>query len=304
MTAAPGSLALAPTGDPVHPDAPSPAGGAAHWYPAEGLRHRGTLVLLPGRGEHPGVYERFGRRLAGDAYVVHVLPAEPGREPAEVAASVDTLAADATAPLVLAGSDTGALLALAASIRTLAAPAALLLAGVPRLSAPEPGTGSGAAAGPVTGSAIGATSGSGAGAGPEDDGQWPSGADELAARTACPAHRGRLLADPLFAPGALAVPVPAALAAAAEAALAVLPDLPVLLLHGAADPVTPLPSARALAALLPASTTFATVIDGLHDTLNDINHRTVAALTTQWLERLRSPAGPGPIVTVEGVPVP
>ncbi|SCD69798.1 hypothetical protein GA0115240_12013, partial [Streptomyces sp. DvalAA-14] len=108
MTAAPGTVAPTATGDPVHPHVPPPADDrAAHWYPAQGLLHRGTVVLLPGRGEHPGVYERFGRRLAADAYVVHVLDVPPEAGPAEVAAGVDAVAEGAAAPLVLAGSDTG-----------------------------------------------------------------------------------------------------------------------------------------------------------------------------------------------------
>jgi alpha-beta hydrolase superfamily lysophospholipase len=234
------------------------------------------VVLLHGRGEHPGLYERFGRRLSADAYVVHVLDAWPDRAPAELAAAVDALAEDAAVPLVLAGSDTGALHALAAAVRTTAAPDALLLVGVPRPAGDGDNSG-------------------------DSDGDW---AGELDARTACPAHRGRLDADPLFAPGALAVPVPADLAAAAEGALATLPELPVLLLHGAADPVSPPATARALAARLPL-TTLATVTDGRHDTLNDLQHRSVAALTVQWLERLRSAPGPArrPLLTLDGAPL-
>ncbi|MFC4031907.1 alpha/beta hydrolase [Streptomyces polygonati] len=267
MTAAPGTAAPTATGDPVHPTVPAPpADRAAHWYPAQGLLHRGTIVLLPGRGEHPGVYERFGRRLAADAYVVHVLDVAPGADPAGVAAAVDAVAAGAATPLVLAGSDTGALHALAASVRTAAAPGALLLAGVP------------------------------------GEGAWSAGAEEewageLDARTTCPTHRGRLGADPLFAPGALTAPAPAELVAAAEAVLAAPPAVPALLLHGAADPVSPPERARALAALLPGAT-LATVADGRHDTLNDIQHRSVAALVVQWLERLR--AAGRPVLAVEG----
>ncbi|MYS23446.1 hypothetical protein GA0115240_15251, partial [Streptomyces sp. DvalAA-14] len=62
-------------------------------------------------------------------------------------------------------------------------------------------------------------------------------------------------------------------------------------------PVSPPARARALAALLPAAT-LAVVTDGRHDTFNDIQHRSVAALVVQWLERLRA-AGP-PLLTVEG----
>jgi pimeloyl-ACP methyl ester carboxylesterase len=270
MTASPAAVTLTSTGDPVHPDVPLPTDDrAAHWYPAQGLLHRGTVVLLPGRGEHPGVYERFGRRLAADGYVVHVPPVEPGSDPAAVAATVDALAAGAAVPLVLAGSDTGALYALAAAVRTAVAPQGLLLAGAPR----------------------------GGGWSPAGEEEWTG---ELDARTACPTHRGRLGEDPLFAPGELAVPVPEELESAAEAVLAAPPAVPALLLHGAADPVAPLAGARALAAVLPAAT-LAAVTDGRHDTFNDIQHRSVAALVVQWLERLRT-AGP-PLLTVEGTAV-
>ncbi|WP_405578746.1 serine aminopeptidase domain-containing protein [Streptomyces sp. NBC_01190] len=275
MTAAPGAAALntvvpaPPAPPPADPAAPPAAGDtAAHWYPAEGLLHRGTIVLLPGRGEHPGVYERFGRRLAADAYVVHVLAVAPGTRAADVAAAVDTVAGEAARPLVLAGSDTGALHALAAAVRTSVAPDALLLAGVPAGGDWSPG-----------------------------EAGWTG---ELDARTTCPTHRGRLADDPRFAPGALTEPVPAELAAAAESALAAPPAVPALLLHGAADPVAPAGGARALAARLPAST-LATVADGRHDTFNDIQHRTVAALVVQWLERLR--ASGGPLLSVEGTAV-
>lgn len=291
---------LAPvTGDPVHPRVrPAPAAprdtprAPAHWYPPEGLAHRGTVVLLPGRGEHPGVYERFGRRLAADAYVVHVLDAGSGRTAQQIASDVDALAADAPRPLVLAGSDTGALLALAAAARTPAAPDALLLAGTP---APTAGTDSAGDTEARTATATAVTAAPTAEAGPG----WT---DELAARTACPAHRGRLAADPHFAAGALSSPVPGGLTEEAAAAVSGLAALPVLILHGAADPVSPLAGARALAGRLPAAT-FATVRDGRHDSFNDIQHRSVAALVVQWLERLRGGDGRSPILTVEGTPV-
>ena len=38
----------------------------AAWNEPDGVSPRGTLVVIPGRGEGPSVYERFGRRLAAD----------------------------------------------------------------------------------------------------------------------------------------------------------------------------------------------------------------------------------------------
>ena len=43
------------------------------WDEPDGLIPRGTVVVIPGRGETPAVYERFGRRLAGDAYRVRAV---------------------------------------------------------------------------------------------------------------------------------------------------------------------------------------------------------------------------------------
>lgn len=37
---------------------------AVAWNEPDGLMRRGTVVVVPGRGEVPAVYERFGRRLA------------------------------------------------------------------------------------------------------------------------------------------------------------------------------------------------------------------------------------------------
>ncbi|MFC1415758.1 alpha/beta hydrolase [Streptacidiphilus cavernicola] len=226
------------------------ASRTASWYPPESLAQRGTVVLLPGRGEHPGVYERLGRRLSADAYAVHVLETP----------DLGQLPPGPAAPLVLAGSDTGALRALAAAADPSARWDGLLLVGTPTVTD----------AGPV--------------ADTPSPGDWEA---ELAVRTACPAHRGRLAADPGFDRGALAVPVPAELAAAAEAAVPLLGGLPVLLVHGEADAVAPVAGTRALAARLPRAV-LATVADGRHDALNDLSHRSVAATVVHWLERLRT----------------
>jgi alpha-beta hydrolase superfamily lysophospholipase len=76
------------------------------WSPPAGINVRGTLILLPGRGEHPGVYERFGRRIAADGYQVHILDADADAD------TVGKVAGEAIEPTVLAGADTGALRAL------------------------------------------------------------------------------------------------------------------------------------------------------------------------------------------------
>ncbi|MGF0308930.1 alpha/beta hydrolase [Rhodococcus sp. IEGM1428] len=87
-----------------------------------GVGPRGTLIVLPGRGDSPGVYARFGARIAVDAYRVRVV-----HGPAELA---DTVAA-AVGPVVLVGIDTGAIDALRAVQDDGIEAAALVLVGLP-----------------------------------------------------------------------------------------------------------------------------------------------------------------------------
>lgn len=138
---------------------------AFSWDEPEGLAARGTLIVLPGRGEHGGVYERFGRRLAFDAYRVRAL-GDPAADPSVLDEAAKLLADESLpGPKVLVGSDTGAHYA-----TQLAGDAdALILVGLP-------------------------TS-------PWTSGSWE---EEVEARTACPTHQGRLAADPGFRRGALA----------------------------------------------------------------------------------------------------
>ncbi|HVV08344.1 lysophospholipase [Amycolatopsis sp.] len=96
----------------------------------DGLAARGTVVVLPGRGERPGLYARFGRRLAADAYRVRVA-GDATADLEAVSAQVKGLVADAVAPVVLAGSDTGALLARYLVASGAVSADALVLAGLP-----------------------------------------------------------------------------------------------------------------------------------------------------------------------------
>ena len=228
------------------------------WKPAAGVTERGHVVLFAGRGEHAGVYERFGRRLAFDGYRVSAIS---GRGTDELEAALAD--AGGLQPVVLAGSDTGALRALASSGDQVGGLpiAGLLLVGVP-----------------VAGSRV-----------------HVSWTEELDARSTCPAHRSRLQDDQAFARGALSEPVRQDVAAAAESARV---DVPVLVVHGDADPVAPLTAARTLVSRLPGAH-LVVVPDGRHDVLNDINHRSVAAHVVLWLERLRAGAGAPPIVVYE-----
>jgi alpha-beta hydrolase superfamily lysophospholipase len=235
---------------------------AHQWDPPVPVAARGTVVVLPGRGEHAGVYVRLGTRLAVDGY--RVLAADPlvgaGDPWSALVAAVAELAETHPGPLVLLGSDVGAALA-------------LRLASVP--------------GSPVSGVVAAGLWDGGAGTA---DGDWDG---ELDARTACPTHRALLAADAVLVRGALSrepslpdVPVDT--------------SVPVLFVHGEQDAVTGPDTARALAAPLPRARVVV-VRDGRHDVLNDLQHRTVAAEVVQFLERLRGGPDAAPILVREPV---
>jgi alpha-beta hydrolase superfamily lysophospholipase len=147
---------------------------ADRWEPAQGMLHRGTVVVLPGRGEHGQVYERLGRRLAYDAYVVLAVDALPTTPVEELVALVREIQSP-DRPLVLLGSDTGGLEALQIAVLAGDLVDAVVIAGLP------------------------------------GNATLPDWTDELEARTACPTHRQRLTNDDLFHRGGLDQPVPEAL---------------------------------------------------------------------------------------------
>ena len=82
------------------------------WTEPDGIAVRGTLVVIPGRGEQPGHYERFGRRISVDGYRVHAV-SDPTADAALALAQITGLLTgpDTPGPRVLVGSDTGALFA-------------------------------------------------------------------------------------------------------------------------------------------------------------------------------------------------
>jgi alpha-beta hydrolase superfamily lysophospholipase len=258
---------------------------AAHWTEPEGIAPRGTLVLIPGRGESPELYERFGRRISGDGYRVHAV-ADPVADPALATSQVLAVQADVR-PYVLIGSDTGALFAagLVASGQVTAADA-LVLAGLP---APPESTAEPTAEGPTAEGPTGSGGQAASDAPPFDS--WEA---ELAARTACPTHRGRLAGQGLRR-GALYEPVPSGWESLADLGRI---EQPVLALHGAADPVSALTDARERYAQAPRAE-LTSIAGGLHDVLNDVTHRTVAATIVLFLERLRLGADLAPIAISE-----
>ncbi|WP_329168416.1 alpha/beta hydrolase [Streptomyces sp. NBC_01685] len=246
------------------------------FHAPEGLRTRGTVLVVPGRGETRATYTRLGRRLAADAYRVRVVGAPDldadglngalTRFGDRLAAAAEDAAGDEDGlvrPLVLVGADTGAA-AVAALLGRKGAPSgvlpdAVVLAGIP-----------GTAAGPVGG--------------------WE---DELDVRTACPAHRGTLTGDTGIRRGALDGAVPEALLAAAYGGDI---GVPVLLLTGNADPLADREALVRTAKSLPRAR-LSVVRDAHHDVLNDMQHRSVAAEVVTFLETLRNELVP--VVTVD-----
>ncbi|GAA2212613.1 hypothetical protein GCM10009850_080750 [Nonomuraea monospora] len=286
-----------------------------------GLRTRGTVIVVPGRGETRATYARFGARLAADAYRVRVVDLPDG-DPSEAEPFLDALArrlseavegvagegADGLPrPLVLAGADLGA------------AALAALLAKASATATPTSGAAAGLASGTVAGSVAGAASGSAAGSvagassGPASGaavGWWPeavvlaglpgSGSragggweDELDVRTHCPTHRGVLTGDASVRRGALSGAVPQDLLTTAYESTATIPHL---LLVGDADPLADRDAITRTAKTLPKAR-LAVVRGAHHDVLNDLQHRAVAAEVVTFLETLRDDLVPA--VTVE-----
>jgi alpha-beta hydrolase superfamily lysophospholipase len=231
--------------------------GLVSWREPDGVAPRGTLVVVPGRGEHAGVYERFGRRLAADGYRVWAV-ADPTVAQERTAGQIRALldAEDAgPLPRVLVGSDAGALFAAGLVAGGLAGVAGLVLAGMP-------------------------TAADAGGRERPDAGSWE---EEVAARTACPTHRARLDGDRALRRGALHEQPPGEWFTRAQAGAV---RVPVLGLHGVDDPISPLAAARTWYAGLPAAE-LVTIGGGRHDALNDQTHRTAAASVVLYLERLR-----------------
>jgi alpha-beta hydrolase superfamily lysophospholipase len=197
---------------------------------------RGTLAVIAGTAESARVYERFGRRIAIDGYVVGVF------EAADAGAARTWLAGQDASPRVLVGSDAGA--------------AAVLTALVER----EQVDGAIVAATPV-GSA---------------------GSVDVATRTACPVHLGVLAGEDAQSHRSTDITLP-------ERDFLPGVAVPVLAVHGGADAVASFAATVAYLEAIPSLDVVET-IGGLHDSLNDVSHRSVAAKVVLWLEALRSGA--------------
>jgi pimeloyl-ACP methyl ester carboxylesterase len=235
------------------------------WDNPPHLDARGTIVLLPGRGEDPRLYERLGARLSADAYQVRAV-ADPTRHPELTVRQIEQIVAadDLSHPLVLAGSDSGALFAAGLVATGRVRPEGLLLAGLPARSAD-------AAAVPR---------------------EWT---EEVEARTACGTHRGRLAETGRLERGAVYAPLPPEWFDQGDLAAV---QVPVLALHGGADEISPLDQVRAQYAAAP-QVELVSLSGGRHDALNDANHRTSAATVLLFLERLRLGATAPAIAVLE-----
>ena len=228
----------------------------ANWNEPEGLKPRGTLFLLTGRGERAEVYARFAARISADAYRVVVLSAADYSAP-ETEAEIDALirSADVVEPRVLVGSDVGARAALDLVAARTVIVDAVITAGL-------------ALAGSV---AIG------------------DRAAEIEARTACSVHRGVLGRS---TEGTLAAAL-GSLALNRSAPTRI--DVPILAIHGAADAISPLEPAIAFYRNAGVAEV-TVVDGGRHDILNDVTHRSVAAAIVGFLEQLRLGADQTPLL--------
>lgn len=227
------------------------------WDEPAGGTPRGTLIVLPGRGETPTTYQRFGSRLSADAYKVRLVPVDL-TDMAAARTEVEKLIADESlpAPKVLVGTDSGATL-----VAALAAELDVDAAVVVGLALPASAT----------------------------TGTWQ---EEVEARTACPVHRKVIGQDAAFGRGSLGSPLPADWSSLTLTA----PDKPILVIHGSADPITPVDEAIAPYAAAPTAQVWR-VEGGRHDLLNDLSHRSVAATIVLFLESLKLGADLPPVLT-------
>ena len=235
----------------------------------------GAVVLLHGYGEHLGLYDAFARRLVADGVAVHALDfAGFGRSdgPRGIIESWDDCVADAQqlaalvrsqhpeVPITMVGHSGGAVTAMLLALRAPEAAHAVVLSGSPLRSldwvAEELASG-------------------------RDESEGGEPPEFLSTH---PEYVHALLHDPLTWKGGFRRETLLALRETwpeIEAGVAAgRPGLPVLFVHGSADPVAPVSDAEELASRLPQARI--AVFEGdLHDVLNEHDrdhvHETVAA---------------------------
>lgn len=239
---------------------------------------RTVVVLIHGYGEHLGLYDPLARRLAADGHAVHAFDlVGHGRSDGEraVIASWDHLVDDARhlatlarrqhpgTPLVVIGHSGGAVAATLLALRFPDLADALVLSGAPLrplewveswLALDEPETESG---------------------------------EPVEYMSTHPEYVHALLHDPLTWKGGFRRETLLALRATwpeIDAGLAAgRPDVPVLLVHGEADPVAPVADARHVADRLPRAT-LRTRPGDLHDVLNEHDRDAVHEIVAGFLD--------------------
>ena len=237
------------------------------WLPDGDVR--GIVVLLHGYGEHLGLYDALGRRLARDGHAIHAMDAVGhGRSDGARAliASWDHYVDDARQlvnlavdrhpgrPVVIVGHSGGGAAAYLLALRSPGIAQALVLSGSPLR--------------PL--------------AWVDDDEEVDVDPSEMFSTH--PEYVHALLHDPLTWHGGFRPETVRALAATWPEIAAGLaqgrPDVPVLFVHGEEDPVVPIADARANVAALSQARLSAFPGD-LHDVLNehdrDVVHESVAA---------------------------
>jgi alpha-beta hydrolase superfamily lysophospholipase len=222
---------------------------------------RGIFVVLPGRGDVASHYVRLGERLSFDGYTVVVADAPVADVDVAVRVWNAAVADAARYPVsVLVGVDIAAGFAASAVANAVLDPTALVLAGAVTSDAPP---------------AIAPT----------------DPAAEIQLRTSCPVHREVLAASPAggFFDGAAVTSWPAP---------GVPVTIPALILHGESDSLAPVGAVVEQTAQW-GNRTVVTVLGGVHDVLNDIHHRTVAAELISFAERLRVDPTAPPVLTRE-----
>jgi alpha-beta hydrolase superfamily lysophospholipase len=223
------------------------------WDEAEGATARGTVIVLAGRGESSAAYARLGQRLAADAYRVRAVGDLTDLD-VDGRLLVRSLVAESEAhPVVLVGSDTGALLALTVSTAPDLRVEAVIAAGTP----------------------IGAS-------------QLAEDADPFDARSVCPVHRRVLTNDEIVDPTAYTRAIPSSLRLPDPASV----RPPVLAIHGERDAISPMGLAREYYKGFGDRAALTLVSGGRHDILNDVSHRSVAATIVLLLEQLRNGGTP------------
>ncbi len=256
------------------------------WLP-DGDAHAVVVFCHGGFGEHLGLYEPLGRRLAADGIAFHALDAVGhGRSDGErdLIPSWDDYVDDARAlaglarmqhpgrPLVLQGHSAGGVAALLLAQRSPDLAQALVVSAPPAQPLPWVEE-------LVEGGA--------------DEVDAPDPAEAFSTH---PEYLDALRTDPLVHRGpvppqtieALARTWPQIAAGVAEGR----PSVPTLFLHGEANPMVPVEDSRALVAQLPRAT-LRTFPGDLHDVLNEHDRETVHDVVAEFVLAQVSPAAVG-----------